>query len=161
MHEFLLFAPVPASQHRELLQQLAGLTAMQPRHRLERRLIFKANRKVGRINTRLGGGSQDVQAAEIQRLLKMMNGATYYNRVVSVVAEDDFGAPAEEYDIDSQLWKMEWRDIPEAGTRSGVTSRLMANAVLPQGDIVNVMKAWGYTYDAVPPPSPQIDISGC
>ncbi|OKL58888.1 Mediator of RNA polymerase II transcription subunit 18 [Talaromyces atroroseus] len=146
MHEFLLFAPVPAHQHHELLQQLAGLTAMQPRHRLERRLIFKANRKAGRINTRLGGGSQDVQATEIQRLLKMMNGATYYNRVVSVVAEDDFGAPAEEYDFDSQLWRMEWRDIPEAGTRSGVTSRLMANAVLPQGDIVSVMKAWGYTF---------------
>ena len=43
-------------------------------------------------------------------------------------------------------WRMEWRDIPEAGTRSGVTSRLMVNAVLPQGDIISVMETWGYTY---------------
>lgn len=147
MHEFLLFAQVPAHQHHELLQQLAGLTAMQPRHRLERRLVFKANRQAGRINTRLGGGSQDVQAGEMQRLLKMMDGATYYNRVVGVVTESDFGASAEDYDFESQFWRMEWKDIPEAGTRSGVTSRLMTNAVLPQGDIVRVMKSWGYTYD--------------
>lgn len=149
MHEFLLFAPVPSQQHHELLQQLSGLTAMQPRHRLERRLIFKANRKATRINTRLGGGSQDVQGGEIQRLFKMLNGSTYYVRVVGVVNEADFGTSATEedgYDSESQFWRMEWRDIPEAGTRSGVTSRLMANAILPQGDIINVMETWGYTY---------------
>lgn len=145
MHESLLFAPVPANQHHELLQQLAGLTAMQPRHRLERRLVFKANRKPVRIHTRLGGGSQDVQGGETQRLYKMLNGTTYYNRVVGVVTEADFGASAEDYDYESQFWRMEWRDIPEAGTRSGVTSRLMANAVLPQGDIISIMETWGYT----------------
>jgi mediator of RNA polymerase II transcription subunit 18 len=79
----------------------------------------------------------------------MLNGSTYYVRVVGVVNEADFGASATEedgYDSESQFWRMEWRDIPDAGTRSGVTSRLMANAVLPQGDIINIMETWGYTY---------------
>ncbi|KAH8697177.1 putative RNA polymerase II mediator complex subunit Srb5 [Talaromyces proteolyticus] len=146
MHELLLFASAPANQHHELLQQLAGLTAMQPRHRLERHLVFKATRKTGQINTRLGGGSQDVQGAELQRLTKMLTGATYYTQVVGVVNESDFGASTDTYDFDSQLWRMEWRDIPEAGTRSAVTSRLMSNAVLPHGDVVATMNSWGYEF---------------
>jgi mediator of RNA polymerase II transcription subunit 18 len=154
MHELLLFASVPADQHYELLQQLAGLAAMQPRHRIERRLVFKASRKTGNINTRLGGGTQDVQGAELQRLTKMLTGATYYTQAVGLVRESDFGAAAAEtitdddkaYDFENQLWRMEWRDIPEAGTRSAVTSRLMANALLPQGDVVTTMSSWGYEY---------------
>ncbi|QKX56266.1 uncharacterized protein TRUGW13939_03367 [Talaromyces rugulosus] len=156
MHELLLFASVPAEQHYELLQQLAGLAAMQPRHRIERRLVFKASRKTGRINTRLGGGTQDVQGAELQRLTKMLTGATYYTQTVGLVRESDFGAAAaaaetitdddKAYDFENQLWRMEWRDIPEAGTRSAVTSRLMANALLPQGDVVTTMSSWGYEF---------------
>lgn len=159
MHELLLFASVPADQHYELLQQLAGLAAMQPRHRIERRLLFKASRKTGRINTRLGGGTQDVQGAELQRLTKMLTGATYYTQAVGLVRESDFGAAAAAaaatettagedaaYDFENQLWRMEWRDIPEAGTRSAVTSRLMANALLPQGDVAATMSSWGYEY---------------
>jgi mediator of RNA polymerase II transcription subunit 18 len=143
MHELLLFASVPAHQHYELLQQLAGLTAMRPRHRLERHLVFKAHSNAGRINTRIGG-SQDLQGGEVQRLSKMLSSSMYYTQVVGLVAERDFGAPADQYDIESQTWRMEWRDIPEAGTRSAVTSRLMANVSLPQGDMLAPMNSWGY-----------------
>lgn len=143
MHELLLFASVPAHQHQELLQQLAGLTAMQPRHRLERHLVFKAHSNAGRINARIGG-SQDLQGGEVQRLSKMLTSSMYYTRVVGLVTERDFGAPTDQYDIDSQIWRMEWRDLPEAGTRSAVTSRLMANASLPQGDVLTPMNSWGY-----------------
>jgi mediator of RNA polymerase II transcription subunit 18 len=157
MHELLLFASVPADPHYELLQQLAGLAAMLPRHRIERRLLFKASRKTGRINTRLGGGTQDVQGAELQRLTKMLTGTIYYTQVVGLVRESDFGANAvaaettapdddKTYDFENQLWRMEWRDIPDAGTRSAVTTRLMANALLPQGDVVATMNSWGYEY---------------
>lgn len=169
MHELLLFASVPVCQHHELLQQLAGFTAMQPRHRFQRRLIFKASRKPGLVNLRTGG-SQDVQGPELQRLNKMLNGAMYYTQVVCPVSENDFGAkpgaaaredsdavmsgtdekiPAQAmqvYEFDNQPWKLEFRDIPEAGTRSAVTSRLMASASLPRGDVVAPMKAWGYSF---------------
>lgn len=161
MHELLLFASVPQHQHHELQQQLAGLTAMQPRDRLERRLIFKAYRKPGAITTRVGA-SQDVQGVDLQRLNKMLNGGMFYTQVVGPVSEGDFGGlvPRDdnnedinqeqsmqshhEYDYDHQSWKLEFRDIPEAGTRSAVTARLMASANLPRGDIVEPMNAWGY-----------------
>ncbi|PYI04943.1 mediator of RNA polymerase II transcription subunit 18 [Aspergillus sclerotiicarbonarius CBS 121057] len=163
MHELLLFASVPAHQHHELLQQLAGLTAMQPRHRLERRLIFKAYRKPGLMNTRVGA-SQDLQGLELQRLNKMLNGGMFYTQVVGPVAEADFGAkpsssgdahvsmsgleeqPSSPYSYEDQPWKLEFRDIPEAGTRSAVTARLMASATLPKGDITTPMNAWGYSF---------------
>ncbi|QSS51415.1 RNA polymerase II mediator complex subunit Srb5 [Histoplasma capsulatum var. duboisii H88] len=91
MHELLLFAPVPAKQHHDLLQQLSGLTAMQPTRIFERHLVFKAYRKPGFVKTR-PGGSQDVQAPETQRLNKLLNGGLYYMQVVGNVRERDFGS---------------------------------------------------------------------
>ncbi|OJJ47469.1 hypothetical protein ASPZODRAFT_165620, partial [Penicilliopsis zonata CBS 506.65] len=168
MHELLLFASVPVHQHHELLQQLAGLTAMQPRHQLERRLVFKAHRKPGLTTARVGA-SQDVQGSELQRLNKMLNGGLYYTQVVGPVSESDFGAKAhpvndqdasmtgtdennktagseETYDYEQQPWRLEFRDIPEAGTRSAVTARTMASATLPRGDVMHLMTAWGYSF---------------
>ncbi|KAJ5536903.1 hypothetical protein N7513_010089 [Penicillium frequentans] len=164
MHELLLFASVPVHQHHELLQQLTGLTAMQPRHALERRLIFKAYRKPGLATVRTGG-SQDLQSADLQRVNKMLNGGMFYTQVVGPVSASAFGAaPAPDsdtqmagmddskpeshvpYDYEQQPWKLEFRDIPEAGTRSAVTARVMASASLPRGDIVPAMKAWGYSF---------------
>lgn len=157
MHELLLFASVPPSNHHDLLQQLSGLTAMQPLHRLERRLIFKAYRKPGWVNTR-SGASQDLQATELHRLNKLLNGAMFHTQVVGPVAEADFGPssqdshmsgvdeniPSASYNYDNQPWRLEFRDIPEAGTRSALTARLMANASLPRGDLMALMNAWGY-----------------
>lgn len=166
MHELLLFASVPGQQHHELLQQLTGLTAAQPTHRLERHLVFKAYRRPGSVNTRIGG-SQDLQTPEIQRLAKMLNGAMFYTQVVGPVTEKDFGSvplsqftarstvndkrPAEGdqgnwYDFEDQRWRLEFRDIPEPGARTTVTTRLMANATLPRGDVLTPMNAWGYSF---------------
>ncbi|KAL4975740.1 mediator of RNA polymerase II transcription subunit 18 [Aspergillus desertorum] len=160
MHELLLFASVPAHQHHELLQQLAGLTAMQPRHCLERRLIFKATRKPGLANAR-GGTSH---GADVARLNKMLNGQMFYTQVVGPLSETDFDgkpSPSENqdasmsganeaagssYDYDNQPWKLEFRDTPEAGFRSTITARLAASAALPNGDVVPSMDAWGYSF---------------
>jgi mediator of RNA polymerase II transcription subunit 18 len=158
MHELLLFASVPAHKHHELLQQLAGLTAMQPRHFLERRLIFKAYRKPGLMAGRTGA-SQDIQSGDLQRLNKMLNGSMYYVRVDGPVSKEDFGtstdsdtqmegtddkSEASRYDFEHQPWKLEFRDIPEAGTRSAITSRQMSSSSLPSGDVMPTMNAWGY-----------------
>ncbi|KAJ5224095.1 hypothetical protein N7468_008637 [Penicillium chermesinum] len=164
MHELLLFASVPQHQHHELLQQLAGLTAMQPRHALERRLIFKAYRKPG-LGASRTGGSQDLQASgDLQRVTKMLNGGMFYTQVVGPVAENDFSpsgpdadvqmsgtegnsaGSAGAYDYEQQPWRLEFRDVPEAGTRSAVTARVMATAALPCGDVVPAMNAWGYHF---------------
>lgn len=178
MHELLLFASVPVHQHHELLQQLAGLTAMQPRHLVERRLIFKAYRKPGLVTSRVGGSQDLQQSGDLQRVNKMLNGGMFYTQVVGPVQSTDFAdagvtdaaananpnpvnpdpdtdtkmdgmdsessIPRSAYDFDQQSWQLEFRDIPEAGTRSAVTSRVMATAALPRGDIVPSMNAWGY-----------------
>ncbi|KAJ5085558.1 mediator of RNA polymerase II transcription subunit 18 [Penicillium argentinense] len=177
MHELLLFASVPVHQHAELLQQLAGLTGMQPRHCFERRLIFKAYRKPGQPNARVGA-SQDLQKGDLQRVNKMLNGGMFYTQLVGSVQSAHFGAaaadavaggapaappadpdtnmdgmdeanpplPRKSYDFDQQRWSLEFRDIPEAGTRSGVTARVMATAALPAVDVVQLMNAWGYSF---------------
>ncbi|PGH07833.1 hypothetical protein GX51_01543 [Blastomyces parvus] len=200
MHELLLFAPVPAKQHHDLLQQLSGLTAMQPTRTCERRLVFKAYRKPGFIKTR-PGGSQDVQAPETQRLNKLLNGGLYYIQVVGNVQERDFGsvpasssssssssssalrsdvvsqgsgaggdgaqqgqgslssstpmnngaaaaatAVSKGYVAADQPWRLEFKDTPEAGARSGVTSRFVGSANLPSGNILPEMNAWGFDY---------------
>lgn len=159
MHELLLFASVPSHQHHDLLQQLAGLTALQPIHRLERRLIFKAYRKPDLVNSRTGA-SQDLQGSELQRLNKMLNGGMFHTQAIGPVSEHDF-SPSQDspmsgvdenippgharfYNYDNQPWRLEFRDIPEAGTRSALTARLMANASLPKGDLMALMNAWGY-----------------
>lgn len=167
MHELLLFASVPVHQHNELLQQLAGLTAMQPKRALERRLIFKAYRKPGLVASRIGASQDLQQSGDLQKVNKMLNGGMFYTQVVGPVSETDFRGPAAPdsdtqmagmadenpsaqpvYDYDQQPWRLEFRDIPEAGTRSAVTARVMATAALPRGDIVPAMNAWGYRYVA-------------
>ncbi|KAL2369334.1 RNA polymerase II mediator complex subunit Srb5 [Blastomyces gilchristii SLH14081] len=203
MHELLLFSPVPAKQHHDLLQQLSGLTAMQPTRTFERRLVFKAYRKPGFIKTR-PGGSQDVQAPETQRLNKLLNGGLYYIQVVGNVQERDFGsmpasssssssssslpsssaslrsdvvtqgtgaggdgtqqgqgslwsstpmnhgaataAVSKGYVAANQSWRLEFKDTPEAGARSGVTSRFVGTANLPSSNILPEMTAWGFDY---------------
>ncbi|KAK2808826.1 Mediator of RNA polymerase II transcription subunit 18 [Emmonsiellopsis sp. PD_5] len=168
MHELLLFAPVPAKQHHDLLQQLCGLTAMQPARTLERHLIFKAYRKPGFVKTR-PGGSQDVQASEVQKLNKLLNGGLYYTQVVGNVRPADFDSktPPSGPDVTaegagsvvveggygigsgsatSQAWRLEWKDTPEAGARSAVTSRLVGSVDLGSGNVIDEMTAWGYNY---------------
>lgn len=114
-------------------------------------MIFKAFRKPGLAGRT--GASQDLQQGDLQRLNKMLNGNMYYTQVVGPVTESDFGSSDSDaqmtgaesgYDYARQPWNLEFRDIPEAGTRSAVTSRLMSSATLPCGDIMPSMFAWGY-----------------
>jgi mediator of RNA polymerase II transcription subunit 18 len=104
----------------------------------------------------------------------MLNGGLYYMQVVGGVREADFGsnpvsrpdmdmkesdfmegtqdstrvpsAMGNGYDSANQAWRLEFKDIPEAGARSAVTSRLVASAKIPYGDVLPVMHAWGYKW---------------
>ncbi|EEP77072.1 conserved hypothetical protein [Uncinocarpus reesii 1704] len=136
---------------------------MQPNRIHERHLIFKPYRKPGFLRPR-PGGSQDVQAPEVQRLNKLLNGGLYFVKAVGTVNATDFAAPATSnddvamggtaserqrqntYDASNQSWRIEFRDIPDAGTGSAVTSRLMSTSKIPYGELTPVMDAWGYDY---------------
>ncbi|KAK2749643.1 hypothetical protein FQN57_005865 [Myotisia sp. PD_48] len=203
MHEILLFASIPAAQHHDLLQQLAGLAAMQPKHLLERRLIFKSYRKPGFLKARVGG-SQDVQAPEIQRLNKMLGSGLYHVQVVGEVEASHFASSASSSSSSSfsssaaapaaapaptpalapasasvddatsggpgasvpdvvmggtgttaptdappppPEWRIEFKDIPDAGTSTAITSRYVGSAKLSQ-DLISTMEAWGFNYSS-------------
>jgi hypothetical protein len=161
MHELLLFAQVPAAQHHGLVQQLTGLTAMQPNRVLERRMVFRPYRKPGFIRPR-PGGSQDVQSSEVQKLYKMLSAGLYHFQLVGPIRATAFAATAADssedtvmqgtepsdatsgYVSSNQTWTLEFKDTPEAGTGSGVTSRQIFTAALPYGDVLPLMTAWGF-----------------
>ncbi|KAF3491856.1 mediator of RNA polymerase II transcription subunit 18 [Arthroderma uncinatum] len=144
MHEILLFASVPASQHDELLHQLAGLAAMQPTAVLERRLLFRAFRKPGFIKPRVGGSQahgQEAQVGDVQRLSKMLGSGMYHLQVVSDLDRDSIGGTAE----DQAEWRVEFKDVPDAGAATGVTTRFAGTARLPD-DYIFVLNEWGFNY---------------
>jgi hypothetical protein len=82
MHEFLLFGQVTNNDHHKLLQQLAGVTRMQPQHVVERRLIFKARQPVGLGNIPSGGGSQGVLPPDVQKTKQALSGSIFYIQAV-------------------------------------------------------------------------------
>lgn len=112
-----------------------------------------------------------MHSSEMQKLNKQLNGGLFFTQVVGAVRGTDFGTkPAQGtdvtmsdadgpqvsqqpggeeaqntgYDFENQAWRMEFRDIPEAGTRTAVTSRLMGMATIPRGDVLAAMDSWGY-----------------
>ena len=82
MHEFLLFGQVTNDDHHKLLQQLAGVTRMQPQYVVERHLIFKARQPVGLGNVPSGGGSQGVLPPDVQKTKQALSGSIFYIQAV-------------------------------------------------------------------------------
>lgn len=149
MHEILLFASVPAAQHDDLLHQLAGLAAMQPKEVLERRLLFKSFRKPGYIKPRVGGSQAQGQegVSEVQRLIKMLGSGMYHIQVVSDVDRAASSADAGGMGVaESQAeWRIEFKDVPDAGAATGVTTRFAASARVSD-DYISSLNAWGFKY---------------
>ncbi|KAL9098101.1 MAG: hypothetical protein Q9163_006175, partial [Psora crenata] len=81
MHELLLFAQIPSSRHTQLLNILAGVSAMQPVPILEKHLVFKPNRQPGHRKAVQVGAAQDVQKQVQAQTL----GDVFYLQVVGVL----------------------------------------------------------------------------
>ena len=91
MHELLLFAQVPSSRYIQVLNILAGVSAMQPVPLLEKHLVFKPNRNQIVGGTGSGqtavGGKQDVAAQK--QMKNLPKGDLFYLKVVGEKAEDE------------------------------------------------------------------------
>ena len=85
MHELLLISQIPPARHLQLLNILAGISAMQPVPVLEKHLVFKPNKNENKARGAQVGGAQDVQKA----LQKETQGEVFY---VQLVGERDEGA---------------------------------------------------------------------
>ncbi|EZF31996.1 mediator of RNA polymerase II transcription subunit 18 [Trichophyton mentagrophytes] len=150
MHEILLFASVPAAQHDDLLHQLAGLAAMQPTEVLQRRLLFKSFRKPGYIKPRVGGSQaqgQEAAFSDVQRLIKMLGAGMYHIQVVSDVDRTASSADGGAMGVaeDQAEWRIEFKDVPDAGAATGVTTRFAASARVPDY-YISSLNEWGFNY---------------
>ena len=170
MHEFLLFGQVANDDRHKLLQQLAGVTRMQPLHVVERHLIFKARPPLGLSHIPSGGGSQGVLPQEVQKVKQWLLSSIFYLQLVysarsgrakvrgtSVLqsglengnnSEGRSTVQAESSDSTQRqdgVWTIEFRDIPEAG-KQPVTARLLGRTPTEDGDLIQFVKDLGYEY---------------
>lgn len=86
MHELLLFAQIPPTQHSHLLSILAGIAAMQPQPFLERHLVFKPSRTPG--SSRSGPGESSVPGmadAALHAFQTQTRGDTFYVQLVGAL----------------------------------------------------------------------------
>lgn len=150
MHELSLYGSVPADQHYSLLQDLAGLTCMQPLHVQELHLLFKARQPIGvdRVLAAGSGGSTDTrQQQDFQKLKPMLQHGLFYVKLVGTVrtqhssSEDTSSAsPSNILEVD---WTFEFRDTPEV-TKQPLNSRSVSHVAVNGGEMINYMTYFGF-----------------
>jgi mediator of RNA polymerase II transcription subunit 18 len=153
MHELLLYGQVPAARHEQLLNILAGITAMQPQRVVERHALYKPTRTSAPTLVQRGGtqGVQNVQKqAQNQRVTDL-----HYIHLVKIVEENDFGQRAEAassmnavHADDSKPenpWTIQFQDTPEPGKRPA-SLRYVSMTEVIQGDVQQYMVGFGYRY---------------
>ena len=175
MHEFLLFGQVANESRHKVLQQLTGVTRMQPLHVVERHLIFKARPPVGLSHIPSGGGSQGVIPQEVQKVKQWLSGSIFYLQLVysarigrakvsgnpvlqsglesGETSEGRSTVQAESSNFSQQqdgVWTIEFKDIPEAG-KQPVTTRMLGRTPAEGGDLIQFVKDLGYEYGHDPP----------
>ncbi|KAL8635169.1 MAG: hypothetical protein Q9226_009378 [Calogaya cf. arnoldii] len=169
MHELLLHGAVPTNRHNQVLSILAGIAAMQPQPFHERRLIYKPTRPITRPSMQVGG-SQAVQSKQgnpMQAIQGTIQGDLFYLHLVEDLAAEgngkheekvgegemmDSGDGGDEPNLPSTTlqskqpnWTLQFRDIPEAGNRRPVTTRLIADVPITAGNAETFMSSLEYT----------------
>ena len=158
MHEFSLYGQVPANGHHRMLQQLAGVTRMQPKPVREIHLVFKSQTPRALQSGQVGGSAANDKQNETQRVLRMLSTGVYY---VQIVGKVRLGQPSQirsEANGDTEMtngngskattvprvrWHLEFKDTPEAGKQT-LSNRLTFRVPFEDGDIMKFMKMFGY-----------------
>ena len=154
MHEFSLYGQITGDARPRTIQQLVGVTRMQPRSVKELHLLFKGQVPSGLGSLPSAGGSQAASSQEAQKTAKMLASALYHVQIVGVVGPDVTETRASNEDTamldghdeptDSKIsWYMEFKDIPEPG-KHPVSGRFVSRTGVTDGDIVVFMRTFGY-----------------
>jgi hypothetical protein len=159
MHEFSLYGEVPGTEHKRMLQQLAGVTRMQPQPLQEIHLVFKSQvppaLQAGIANTT---SSSDKQS-ETQRTIRMLNTGLYYVQVIGrVVTSGDAKRVGEAPDGDVEMtngeastavssrqirWRLDFKNTPEPGKQT-TSVRFVSRISIEDGDVIQFMRRLGY-----------------
>jgi mediator of RNA polymerase II transcription subunit 18 len=158
MHELLLYGQLPAARHGQLLNVLAGLSAMQPKRIIERHVLFKPTRGPVQLDIVRGAGAgtqAQTQAKKKQQQQVQQTGELYHTHLVKDLEEEDFGRvvngdqpmdlDGSDEDEEQRAWRLRFEDVPEGGKRTAIL-RMVENTDLPEGDTQAYMEGLGYRY---------------
>lgn len=152
MHELSLYGPVVADNHLRLLQDLAGVTCMQPLHVHEVHLLFKARQPIGVDKVLAAGSNQGTdtrQQQEFQKLNSMLRHGLFYVKLVGTIQTQHNsaqGGEAGSLHVSPQIdWVFEFKDTPEV-TKQPVNNRLVSRIALNGGDMMAYMEHLGFEY---------------
>lgn len=149
MHELLLYGQVPVGRHDQVLKILAGHAAVQPRHILQRCIIYIPQREPQEPGSRAkGGGAQEIkqkQTTKASQAAQAAQAQLYYTKLIQKLSKEDFGTEggllqpdgevlsAEVKDGEGSKWFRRWEDIPDTGDR-GVSVRFTNTTDILSGD---------------------------
>lgn len=161
MHELSLYGSLSAREHIRLLQQLAGVTRMQPQNIEEIHLLFKSRIPPGVEKVQGSGGSQgnQQQQNEIQRIRNMLQSGIYFVQLIGTITsaprfmEESAGSFQDVMELDPLQgrmqqkvnWRFEFKDTPES-TKQPTNSRLISRMNVEDGDMVAFMNLFGFEY---------------
>lgn len=152
MHELLLYGQVPFSRHEQIMNVLAGLTAMQPHRVVERHALFKPIHGPVQAQVQKGGTQGLNPTKKIARPNAQQTRDLYHTHLVKVLDEKESETSNDAMDVDDhvtgnvedkELWQWQFRDIPEGGKRSA-TFRMAEDIDISAGDPQAYMEGLGY-----------------
>jgi mediator of RNA polymerase II transcription subunit 18 len=140
MHELLLYGQVSQPRHDQVLKVLAGVAAMQPRHTIERILVYKPLREPEEPGLAIKrGGTQDVATKQTKQTGRK---DLYFTHLVQHLTQADFDSDAPSGA--KPHWTWEFTDVPEAGDRGGVLVRSAQTTNITDGDPFEYMTHGGH-----------------
>lgn len=154
MHELSLYGSVPIDDYPRVLQQLAGVTSMQPQDAEEVHIILKSRTPPGLEKFQGSSSAQgsQQQQQEYQRLKGLLQGGIYNVKVVGKITRKDHGVSQQANGTDRQLpdrteqtveWILEFKDTPVAG-KQATNTRLISRTRLGGGDIIAFFDIFGF-----------------
>jgi mediator of RNA polymerase II transcription subunit 18 len=176
MYEYALFGQVAQSRQTQLLQILAGVSAMPPVKVQERHLIFKPTKPAIRAVAQVGGSQAIQDTAKLAaRQAQATSTDVYYMRLVEHLKDDpvdgdavieeekhDLGIDSEDvnmkdgldgdsakHNINTSTGKTSWKMIFYDVPEPGkrpVTTRNMTVTQIEGGDAIGFMEGLGYTF---------------
>lgn len=152
MHELSLYGSVPIEQHHKLLQQLAGVTSMQPQGVEEVHIILKSRIPPGLEKLQGSSGSQgnQQQQQEIQRLKSLLQGGVYHVKLIGTIVQNENLSDTQQdgnrepsRSGQSMEWTLEFKDTPAAGKQI-TNSRLISRTRLGSGNLIAFLTVFGF-----------------
>jgi mediator of RNA polymerase II transcription subunit 18 len=154
MYELLLYGQVPASRHTQLLNILAGLSAMQPQRVYERRVLFKP-KKIPEVTGPARGGTQGVAAQKVGNQgagARHTNTDVFYVTLVKAIEEGGVYVDGKGKEGGGGKWRMKFEELPVPGRKNTILRIANESTINHDEDVEGYLDKLGYEYVPSSPP---------